>query len=142
MALLTSLFNMLDRSNVGGIAGALGESEQSVSRGMQSSIAAVLGGLASKAADPGTLRTLLDLAANVPSGATLSQLASGVSDVNSPLISAGKRVLSGLFGTSESAVTSAISRDSGLQSGVTSTLMAVAAPMVIASLTSVYATKG
>jgi outer membrane protein OmpA-like peptidoglycan-associated protein len=133
-SLLTSLLGMLDKRSVGGIAGALGESEQSVSRGMQSSIAAVLGGLASKAEDPGTLRTMLDLAPNASGGSTLSQLASGFSDANSPLISGGKRVLSGLFGTSESAVTSAISRDSGLRSGVTSTLMAVAAPIVMSFL--------
>jgi hypothetical protein len=36
---------MLDKSSLGGIADALGESEQSVSTGMESSIAAVLGGL-------------------------------------------------------------------------------------------------
>ena len=51
--------------------------------------------------------------------------------MNSPLLSAGNRVMSGLFGNSESAVTSALSTQSGLRPGVTSTLLAMAAPMVM-----------
>lgn len=131
MSLFTALLITLDEGGIAGLAGALGESEPSVLRGMQSSIAAVLGGLASKAEDPGTLRAMLELDPNTSSGATWSQLAAGVSDPNSGLLSSGDRVLSGLFGASENAVTTALSTASGLRPGVTQKLMAMAAPVVI-----------
>jgi outer membrane protein OmpA-like peptidoglycan-associated protein len=134
MALLTSLFSMLDKRSVGGIAEALGESEQSVSHGMQSSIAAVLGGMASKSQDPNTLGKILDLAPKTSGDSIWSQMAHGVSDPNSPLMSIGKTVLSSLFGNSASAVTSGLNADSGLRSGAMSTLMTMAAPMVMSFL--------
>ena len=133
-SLLTSLLSTLDKRTVGGIAGALGESEESVWRGMQSSIAAVLGGMAGKSADPSALGKMVDLAPKEPLGdITWPRVADAIS-ANSPLLFAGQRLLSGLFGTSESAITSAISKESGLGSSVTSTLMAMAAPMVMAFL--------
>jgi OOP family OmpA-OmpF porin len=131
MSMFSSLVGMLDKSSLGGIAGTLGESEQSVSRGMESSIAAVLGGLAAKSEDPNSLRKILDLVPGTLGVVTGSQMASSVTNPDSPLLSAGKRVMSGLFGNSESAVTSALSAQSGLGPGVTSTLMAMAAPMVM-----------
>jgi OmpA-OmpF porin, OOP family len=134
MALLTSLFSMLDKCSVGGIADALGESEQSVTHGMQSSIAAVLGGMASKSQDPSTLGKMLDLAPKTSGDATWSQMAQGVSDPNSPLMSTGKRVLSSLFGGSVGSITNGLSAQSGLGPGVMSTLMAMAAPMVMTFL--------
>jgi len=134
MGLFTSLLSNLDKSGMAGLAGALGESESSVSRGMQSSIAAVLGELASKAGDTGALRTMLNLAPDTSGAVPWSQLAAGVSNPNSALMSGGKSIVSGLFGTSQGAVTSAISTASGLRPGVTSSLMAMAAPMVMSFL--------
>jgi OmpA-OmpF porin, OOP family len=128
-SLLTSLLGILDQRSIGGIAGSLGESEHSVSQGLKSSIAAVLGGMASKSGDPNALRNILDLAPTT--SGDLSQIGRAVSDPNSPLISGGKRLLSSLFGSSENTVTSALSAASGLRPGVISTLMAVAAPMVM-----------
>ena len=77
MALLNSLVSMLDK-RCGGIAAALGEPEEVVSRGLKSSIAAVLGGLASKSEDPTALRKILDLAPGVSGDALWSQIGSGV----------------------------------------------------------------
>jgi OOP family OmpA-OmpF porin len=130
-SMFSSLLGMLDKPSLGGIASALGESEQSVSHGMESSIAAVLGGLAAKSEDPNSLRRILDLVPGTLGEVTGSQMASSVANRNSPLLSAGKRLMSGLFGNSESAVTSALSTQSGLRPGVTSTLIAMAAPMVM-----------
>ena len=131
-SLFSSILSMLDTDNISRLAGVLGQPEQSILKGLQSSIAVVLGGLASKSEDPGTLRKILDLAPNAPG--TLSNLANDVSDPNSSLIAGGKRVLSALFGASENAVTSAVSAESGLRPGITSTLMAMAAPMVMSLL--------
>jgi len=56
-----SLLNMLDKHTVGEVATALGQPQASVARGMESSIAATLGGLAGKSEDPGALRKILDM---------------------------------------------------------------------------------
>jgi outer membrane protein OmpA-like peptidoglycan-associated protein len=129
MALFTALLSTLDKASIATLAGTLGESELSVSRGMQSSIAALLGCLASKADEPGRLRLMLDLVPNTLGGATWSQLAAGVSDPNSALMTSGKRVLADLFGVSASTVTSELSTASGLRPEVMQKLLAVVVPM-------------
>jgi outer membrane protein OmpA-like peptidoglycan-associated protein len=134
MSLFTSLLNTFDKSSTGAIAGALGQSEQSVLRGMESSIAAVLAVMATKSGDPNTLRKTLDLIPSTSGDVSWSGVASGFFDRNSPLISAGERVLSGLFGTSGRAITSAISTESGLRPDQTYTLMVMAVPVVLSFL--------
>ena len=133
-SLVTSLLGMLDTGSVGRIADVLGEPEQSVTRGVQTSIAAVLAGLASKSQDPASLRRIIDLAPSTLGDLTWSRMASGLSDPTSPLMTLGGHVLSELFGHSESVVTNAVRADSGLRFGVTSRLMAMAAPVVISFL--------
>ena len=128
-SLFSSLVSMLDQPSIGAIAGSLGVSERSAAQGLKSSIAAVLGGMASKSGDPSALRNILDLAPTA--SGDLSQISHAVTDPDSPLISGGKRLLSSLFGSSENTVTSALSAQSGLRPGVMSTLMAVAAPIVM-----------
>ncbi len=128
-SLFSSLREMLDRRTVAAIAGSLGQPEQSVSRGIETSIAALLGGLATKAGDNGTLRKLLDSA---PQGDTSwGDIGSAVTDPSSPLIASGKRLLADLFGAREGAVVNEIGRDSGLGTGIVSTLMATLAPLVV-----------
>jgi OmpA-OmpF porin, OOP family len=133
-SLFTSILGMLDQRGVRGVSSALGESEHSVSSGMQSSIAAVLGSIASKAGDSSALRKTLDL---LPSGSgdiTWSNVVESAYHSQSPLITGGKRLFSGLFGSSESTVINAVSRGSGLRSDATSTLMAMAAPLALSFL--------
>ncbi|HUB32008.1 MAG TPA: OmpA family protein [Bryobacteraceae bacterium] len=123
---------MLDTRSVGTIAQSLGASEQSVMQGSKFSIASLLAGLASKSQDTGLLRHMLDLA---PSGdMTLNQVATAASDSNSPLMTSGKRILSGLFGDSEDKVIHAVGNSSGLHAGTASSLLALAAPMVMGFL--------
>lgn len=133
MSLLNDLFSTLDKRDLGGISNALGESEQAVSRGMQTAMGTVLGGMASKAQSPDSLRTILDM--TPARDVSWSNLATGAGDPGSPLISAGKRMLSGLFGSSEGAIANAFGNETGLRSGVTSSLLAMAAPMVMGFLT-------
>jgi outer membrane protein OmpA-like peptidoglycan-associated protein len=134
MALLTSLFSMLDKRNVSGIANALGETEPSVLQGMQSSIAAILGGMASKSDDANAMRKILDLAPKGSGDAIWSQMTRGASDPSSSLMSTGKWMLSNLFGDSQGSITNALTTVSGLNAGVTSTLMTMVAPMVMSFL--------
>jgi OOP family OmpA-OmpF porin len=117
---------------MGGIADALGVSGPTLSGGIQSAIGTLLGGMATKTDNPGLLRKMLDM---VPSGTgDVSNLAASVKDPNSPLMSTGKRILSTLFGGSESALTRALGAGTGMQPGVTSSLLAMAGPMVMSFL--------
>lgn len=130
-SLFASLLNMLDPRDIRGIGSALGEPEQSVSRCLQSSIAAVMGSLAGKAGDPGALRKTLDL---LPSGLGdfgWSNAVETASDPQSPGIAIGRRIVSGLFGPAEGTVQNAIGTASGLRPNVVSTLLSVVAPLCL-----------
>ena len=133
MSLLTDLFSTLDKRSLTGISSALGESEQTITRGMQPAMATVMGGLASKADNPNLLRRALDL---VPSGGNVScsNMATSFADPSSPGVTAGKSILSTLFGNSEGMITQALGAGLGLQSGLTSSLLTMAAPMVMGFL--------
>jgi outer membrane protein OmpA-like peptidoglycan-associated protein len=126
-----SLLNMLDKHTVGEVANALGQPQSSVARGMESSIAAMLGGIASKSGDSGTLRKILDMVPSTSGAVSWSQIASSVADPNSSLMATGKRLLPMLFGGGEKAVTGSIGRESGLPTGAIATLLSMAAPVVI-----------
>lgn len=133
-SLFATLLHTLDSGSISSIAGSLGQSEQAVSRGMESSIATVLGGLASKSEDLAGLRKLLDLLPGNLGEISWSRMAGSLSNPNSPFVAAGHRILSGLFGTSERAVTDAVGKESGLSPSSAGTLMTMAAPLVIGFL--------
>jgi len=134
MSLLADLFSTLDTRGVGDIAGALGEPEQSVSRGLQSSIATVLGGMATKSNNPATLQKVLDLTPTGIGDTSWSNLARGIADPNSPMMSVGQRMISTLFGGSEGSLARALGSGTGLQPGITSSLLTMVAPMVMGFL--------
>ena len=134
MSLITDLISTFDKRSLGGIADALGESEQTVSRGMQSTVATVLGGMASKSDNSSLLRKILDMAPSGTDETSWSNLAGNIADSNSPLMSTGRGILSTLFGGSEGMLTRALSTGTGLQPGITSTLLTMAAPMVMGFL--------
>jgi outer membrane protein OmpA-like peptidoglycan-associated protein len=131
MSLLTELCNTLDRRSLGEIAGSVGESETSVARGMQTAIGTVLGGMAAKSGDPGALGKTLDLLPANAGDVTWSNLSTSAGDPGSPLMSSGRRMLSSLFGTSETPITHTLGTETGLPAGVSSSLLAMAAPMVM-----------
>ncbi len=133
-SIFSSLLSTLDKRNIGEIATSLGEPEQSVTTGMQASVATVLDNLTSRADDPGAIRQIVDHASNTLGDVTPSRMATAVTDPNSPLLSGGKRLVSSLFGNSESSVMNAISEHSGLRFSSVSSLMAMAAPMVMSFL--------
>ncbi len=126
-----SLLNTLDKHTIGDVAQALGQPEQSVARGAETSIAAIMAGLTSKAEDSGALRRILDTVSGIPGPVSWSQIAGSVTDPNSSLMSLGKRIIPSLFGGNERAITSGMSRESGLSSGAISTLLSMAAPVVL-----------
>jgi OOP family OmpA-OmpF porin len=133
-SLFASLTSMLDKRHMGEIAVSLGEPEPSVSRGMQASIAAILSSVVDTAGNPSEVQQLLDHASNTCGDVSWSSVVRAVSDSNSPLIACGLRLLPSLFGSEETTIMTAVSRETGLRSISTSTLMAMAAPMVMSFL--------
>jgi outer membrane protein OmpA-like peptidoglycan-associated protein len=125
---------MLDKQTVGEVAHALGQSEQSVSRGMESSITALVAGVASKSEDTCILGRILDTDSSKGANISWSNIAAEVAHPSSSLMTGGKRVVASLFEGREQAVTSGISRESGLSPGAASTLLAMAAPVVMSFL--------
>jgi OmpA-OmpF porin, OOP family len=130
-SMFASLLNTLDSKAIGEVAQTLGQPAQSVSKGLESSIAALLGGLTAKSNDPTTLQRIIDTVPSTAGPVSWSQLASGVAAPNSPLLAAGASLLPALFGSGGNAVTNAISRAAGMSSGSITTLLTMAAPMVI-----------
>jgi len=133
-SLFASLLHTFDRSGISQIAGTLGESEQAVSRGIESSMASVLGAMAGKSDDPGALRRMLDLVPENFGESSWTKLASGWSTPGSPLIATGKKMMSGLFGSGGDAVANAVARECGIGAGSATTLLSMAAPLVLGFL--------
>jgi OmpA-OmpF porin, OOP family len=129
-SMFASLLNTLDGRSVSDVARAVGQSEQSVSRALESCVAAVFGGLASKSGDTSFLKRILDIAPGAPGTVSWSQMASSLADPNSSLIVSGKHLLGALFGSGENAVTNAISRAHNLPPASTASLLTMAAPVV------------
>jgi OOP family OmpA-OmpF porin len=130
-SLFASLLHSIDRRDICQIASTVGESEQGVLRGIESSIAAVLGALASKAEDPGALHRMLDLVPEPFGDISWPKLMAALSNPASPLLSTGKRMVSCLFGSCSDAVANAIARECGVSEAAAMTLLSMAAPLVL-----------
>ena len=130
-SIFASLLNTVDRRGIDTVAHALGQPEQAVSRGMETSIAGLLAGLATKSSDPNALQRILDIVPSSAGAVSWSQIAGALGDPNSSLMTAGKRLLPALFGTRQDTITNGISRTSGLPLGGVSTLLAMAGPVVM-----------
>src|SRR5262249_33810582 len=132
--IFAALLNVLDKRTVRDVAHALGQPQQSVWRAMESSIAALLCGVAGKSEDLSALRKIFDTVSSPAGDVSWSQVAASVADPNSSLMEKGKRILMTFFGSAGQAVTPGISRDSGLSSGAISTLLTMTAPVVMTVL--------
>jgi len=130
--LLASLSSMLKRSDIEGVARNLGESEQSVSRGMDLSAGSIFSALARKSGDSEMMRQVVDLASKTPTNAIASAVSGGqLTNPGSPLMAAGERLLSSLFGGAQGNILNSISRETGLRAAATSTIMALGAQSVL-----------
>src|SRR5215467_10372740 len=118
--ILDSVMGMLGPQLAGPIASQLGESSDSVQRGLQTGTAAMLAGLAAKAAQPGFMGQIFGLITNPAntSGALSAWTSSpgGLTSAltSSPLGSLGGQFLSSIFGSNTSSITDAIGRSTGL----------------------------
>jgi OmpA-OmpF porin, OOP family len=138
-SIVDSLMGMLGPQVIGPIASRLGESTDTVQRGLQSSSAAMLAGIAAKADQPGFLSQIFSLITNpANSSGALSSLASNPGSAapgsGAPLGDLASRFTSSIFGSGQSAIADAVGRFSGLAGGKASSLMAMAAPLVLGVL--------
>ncbi|WP_373563179.1 OmpA family protein [Tunturiibacter empetritectus] len=124
----------------GPVASQLGESTDTVQRGLQAGSAAMLAGLVAKVGQPGFLGQIFSLITNPANGpsalsgltSNLGSLASGAA--SSPVANLGSQFLSSIFGSNMSSVTDSIGRSVGVSSGKAGSLLAMAAPLVLGVL--------
>jgi outer membrane protein OmpA-like peptidoglycan-associated protein len=139
-SIVENLMSMLGPQVIGPVASQLGESPDTVQRGLQTGAAAMLAGLAAKAGQPGFLSQIFGLITNPANSAgalsgvtsNLGSLVSGVS--NSPISTLGSQFLSTIFGSNTSAVADSVGRAAGLGAGKAGSLLAMAAPLVLGVL--------
>ena len=138
--ILDSLMGILGPQVVGPVASQLGESTETVQRGLQTGSAAMLAGLVAKVGQPGFLSQIFSLVTNPANSAgALSTIASNPASLlsgatSSPLGSLGGQFLSNIFGSNMSSVTDAIGRSTGLASSKVGSMLTIAAPLVLGVL--------
>lgn len=139
-SVFSSLFNLLDSSSINEIAGRLGEPGLAVSRGLESSTASLISSLAGRSSDSNSMSQIFDLVTPAPSEINVSNLASAVagsadaSASTSSLLDSGKKFLSLAFGANHSSIVDAISRLTGLRASSATSLMSMAAPLLMTAL--------
>ena len=139
-SIVESVMSLLGPNVAGPIASQLGESADTVQRGLQGGSAAILSGMASKVDEPGFMGQLFGLITNPAN--TPGALSSMVSNPGaflsggsgSTIADLGNRFLSSIFGARLPAVTDAIGQSAGLSSGKAGMLMSMAAPLVLGAL--------
>ena len=137
-SIIDTVMGFLGPQITGPLASHLGESSDTIQRGLQGSAAAMLSGLASKADEPGFMSQIMGMItnpANTP--AALSSLTSNLSAAvsgGSPLTDLGGRFMSTLFGPRMSTVTDAVGQFAGLGANKAGALLSMAAPLVLGGL--------
>ena len=145
--LLDSITDVLRSGTLGTVAGQLGQSEQQVTRGLQMSVASLGAGLAAKSQDKGFMRQLFDLATTrgvdpARVVADPSSLMAQSATADSPATGATTQFLSSIFGGNTNAVTSAIAGATGLRPESATSLLSMAAPLVLGVLGSHIKSSG
>ena len=139
-SIISSLFSSIDSRAIGEIASRFGEPREAVSQGLGSSTACLLSGLANKAGDSTGMSQLFKLVSNAPSNVNVSDLTNAVADpgrassATASLLDSGKQLLSLAFGGNQPSIFDAVGKSSGLRSGVVSSLMSMAAPLMMSAL--------
>ena len=137
MSLMDDLRKLVTPDILTRASALLGESESGTSRALGAVFPTMLAALADKSGDGGTMRQIMDLLgdraldSNVPRNPA-SLLAGGLA--KSPMTELGGRFLSTLFGGQTSTVASSLADYAGIKSSSASTLLGLAAPLVMSLL--------
>lgn len=136
--LFSDVQGFLSPGVIGDIASKVGEPQEAVSRGLESSVASMIGGLASKVGDGSSMRQIFDLVSGAPSDLNVSSLAgtlsSAATGVGGSVLDAGKRLLAIVFGGNQGVVADAAARASGLRASAMPMIMSLAAPLLMTAL--------
>jgi OmpA-OmpF porin, OOP family len=137
ISLVDDLTGQFKSQALGEAAAKLGESEGSVLRGLQTASATILGGLASKIGQSGVMKQAFDLANSTFSDSKVFENVRGLFSGNAASDggnNAGTKLLAMLFGGSQWKITDKISQAAGIRPSSATTLMSVAAPVVLGVL--------
>ena len=136
--ILDSLRNAVTPDLLARTSSLLGETEGGISRALGAAFPAILGAMMNKSGDAGTMRQLMDLLGDRGVDASVARnplsLLAGGGLAKSPTTDLGGRLLSTLFGSQISGVSNALADHAGIKSSSASTLLGLAAPLVMAVL--------
>jgi outer membrane protein OmpA-like peptidoglycan-associated protein len=124
----------------GALASQMGESSDVVSRGLEGGAAAMLSGLAAKASDTGLISQVFSMLTSPQASSVLTGVISNPATAltsgapGSPLMEMGSKFLSLIFGSRTNAVADAIGQYSGMSGSKASSLLSMAAPLVLGGL--------
>jgi len=136
-SLLDSLSQMVTPDLLGQAASALGENQGGISRGMGAVLPMLLGGVASRANDTNFATSLFKLVSD--QGNDLSALGNVTKLLSpgapsSPMMALGGQLLSSLFGNNLGPVGNALASYAGVRPQAASSMLSMAAPMLLAVL--------
>ena len=137
MATLLESLTSLATPAVSRIAHRLGESDAAVARGIQTSVASVLGGLLTKSADVSGIHRIFDLITSRDNASgSVDDVSSLLGGLSSPSPSAsGATLLSTLFGSRVGSIGELVARAAGFKNPVSgASVLSVAAPLVLGYL--------
>ena len=134
-SMMDSILAMVTPDMQQAIASRLGESVQTVQSGLSATTAATLGGLAAKAGDSGFLSQIMNLAASANTQNVLGSLTTTASGTPSGgTAELADRFLPMVFGAQQGEVASTIAQHAGLSASSVTSLLKMAALLVLAFL--------
>jgi OOP family OmpA-OmpF porin len=136
-SLVDSLKALITPDVVSKASSVFGESEGAVTKGFGAVLPMVLGGLANKATDRSFMSKLFDLIKEpAADGSILGNVSNLIGSGASswPGMGLGSRLMSMLFGGSTSGLSNALSNFAGLKPSTASSLLSMAAPLVLSFL--------
>jgi OmpA-OmpF porin, OOP family len=133
--LLDSLKGYLTPELITQASGMLGESENGITKAVSAAIPSLLNGLLNKSNDSGVMGSVMDLVSKQSAGSegVLTNL-SGLLSGDSASSSLSTSLLGSLFGNKVSGITDLIAGVSGVKSSSVTSLLGMAAPMLLSHL--------
>jgi OmpA-OmpF porin, OOP family len=133
--LIDSIMGLAGPQILNALASRLGENESAVKGGLQSGLAAILGSIASKAGDGNAMGQIFSLLTGSASQGILGNISSLAASGPSGAVSdMSQKLLGSLFGSGQNDAIGAIAKSSGLSTGAATSVMGMAAPLVMGFL--------
>jgi outer membrane protein OmpA-like peptidoglycan-associated protein len=139
-SILDSVMSLLGPQVSNALASQMGESSDTVQRGLQGGAVAMLASLVTKAEEPGMIGQLFGMVTNPQTSSALADVishpAAAITGAGaaSPLMDLGSKFLSLVFGSRMGVMADAVGQYSGLGTGKATTLLGMAAPLVLGGL--------